>query len=120
MRLKRLALDDPTPQRQREAMPRHDPVPRRRSKMEVERAALAWGQYWRTMRWMVLVAILTVALSLFYLWRSGAPLPLHLVIATIGGVGLTVLVGTGLMGLVFLSNRSGHDEEAARGDWHDD
>ena len=37
-----------------------------------------------------------------------------MVIATIAGVGLTVLVGTGLMGLVFLSNRTGHDEDAAR------
>ena len=35
------------------------------------------------------------------------------------GVGLTVLVGTGLMGLVFLSSRSGHDEDANRGDHHD-
>ena len=31
-------------------------------------------------------------------------------IATILGVGLTFLVGTGLMGLVFLSSRSGHDD----------
>ena len=37
------------------------------------------------------------------------------VVATIAGVGLTVLVGTGLMGLVFLSNRTGHDEDAAGG-----
>ena len=37
-----------------------------------------------------------------------------MVIATIAGVGLTILVGTGLMGLVFLSNRSGHDDEANR------
>ena len=69
---------------------------------------------------MVLLAVATVALSLLYLWRSGGPLPLHMVVATIAGVGLTVLVGTGLMGLVFLSNRGGHDDEAARGDWNDD
>ena len=43
-----------------------------------------------------------------------------MVIATIVGVGLTVLVGTGLMGLIFLSNRSGADDEADRGDWNDD
>ena len=99
-------------------MPRHDPVPRR--KADYERAALAWARYKLMMKWMVLAAIVTVALSLLYLWRSGGPLPPHMVIATIAGVGLTVLVGTGLMGLVFLSNRSGHDEEAARGDWNDD
>jgi hypothetical protein len=103
--------------RQREEMPRHDPVPR---KADYERAALAWARYKRMMRWMVLAAIVTVGLSLLYLWRAGGPLPLHMVVATIAGVGLTILVGTGLMGLLFLSNRSGHDEEAARGDWNDD
>jgi hypothetical protein len=100
-------------------MPRHDPVPRRRH-ADYERAAVAWARYKRMMKWMVAVAALTVGLSLLYLQQSGAPMPLHLVVATIAGVGLTVLVGTGLMGLVFLSNRSGHDDEAARGDWHDD
>jgi hypothetical protein len=43
-----------------------------------------------------------------------------MVIATVAGVGLIVLVGTGLMGLIFLSNRTGHDEEASRNDWNDD
>src|SRR5688500_11320541 len=100
-------------------MPRHDPVPHRRQ-ADYERAAMAWARYKRLMKWMVLVAAATVGLSLLYLWQSGAPMPLHLVVATIAGVGLTILVGTGLMGLVFLSNRSGHDQEAARGDWHDD
>ena len=100
-------------------MPRHDPVPSRRQ-ADYERAAVAWARYKRLMKWMVAVAAVTVGLSLLYLKQSGAPMPLHLVVATIAGVGLTVLVGTGLMGLVFLSNRSGHDEEAARGDWHDD
>jgi hypothetical protein len=38
--------------------------------------------------------------------------PVHMIVATIAGVGLTILVGTGLMGLVFLSSRSGHDDEA--------
>ena len=99
-------------------MPRHDPIPRPRA--DPERAALEWARYKHMMRWMVLAAIVTVGLSLLYLWRSGGPLPFHMVIATIAGVGLTVLVGTGLMGLVFLSHRSGHDDEAARGDWNDD
>ena len=35
----------------------------------------------------------------------------------LAGVGLTVLVGTGLMGLLFVSNRSGHDDEAAAEAW---
>ena len=101
-------------------MPHHDPVPRRRSKAERERAALEWVRYRRMMTWMALLAAVTAALSLLYLYESGSPLPIHLVIATIAGIGLTVLVGTGLMGLMFLSHRSGHDDEVARGDWNDD
>ena len=100
-------------------MPRHDPIPRRR-KADYERAAAAWAQYKKTMKWMVLAAAATVGLSLLYLWRTGGPMPLHMVVATIAGVGLTMLVGTALMGLVFVSNRSGHDDDAARGGQDDD
>lgn len=96
-----------------EAMPHHDPLPDRRPP-DYGRAAAAWARYKRLMKWMVLVAIVCVLLSLIYLKSFGDPVPIHMMIATIAGVGLTVLVGTGLMGLVFLSNRSGHDEEAGR------
>lgn len=95
-------------------MPRHDPVPSRRQ-ADYERAAIAWQRYKRMMAWMVLVAAIAAALALLYLREPGEPMRLHLVVATIAGVGLTIMVGTGLMGLVFLSNRTGHDEEAAGG-----
>jgi RsiW-degrading membrane proteinase PrsW (M82 family) len=100
-------------------MPRHDPLPRK-GKHDYGRAAAAWKRYWAIMRWMALLAVVTVLLSLIYLQRSGEPLPIHMLIATIAGVGLTVLVGTGLMGLLFVSNRSGLDEDAARGGLDDD
>jgi RsiW-degrading membrane proteinase PrsW (M82 family) len=100
-------------------MPRHDPLPPRRGP-DYERAAIAWARYWKTMRWMALAAVVTVLLSLIYLKSFGDPVPIHMLIATIAGVGLTMLVGTGLMGLVFLSDRSGYDEEANRGDWNGD
>ena len=66
------------------------------------------------MKWMIVAAAVTVLLSLIYLKSFGDPVPIHMVIATIAGVGLTILVGTGLMGLVFVSNRAGHDDEAGR------
>ncbi len=97
-----------------EAMPEHDPVPHPRAD-DFERAAVAWARYKRTMKWMAVVAAVTALLSLIYLKSFGDPVPIHMVIATIAGVGLTVLVGTGLMGLVFLSNRSGHDDDAGGG-----
>jgi hypothetical protein len=94
-----------------EAMPRHDPLPNPRAG-DFERAALAWARYRRMMKWMALVALVAILLSLIYLKSFGDPVPVHMIVATIAGVGLTILVGTGLMGLVFLSSRTGHDDEA--------
>ncbi|TFI58312.1 hypothetical protein E2493_10510 [Sphingomonas parva] len=80
---------------------------------QLARAAEAWARYKRLMKWMVLVAAATVLLALAWLRAETGELRLHMVIATIAGVGLSVLVGTGLMGLVFLSNTSGHDDAAS-------
>ena len=100
-----------------EAMPRHDPLPPQRPAArptDAERAALAWARYKQTMKWMALAAVVTVLLALIWLKSFGEPVPIHMTIATILGVGLSVLVGTALMGLLFLSDRSGMDEEAGR------
>ena len=102
-----------------EAMPRHDPIPRPGG-ADPERAAEAWRRYRALMSWMALAAFATVLLSLLYLWLTTGPIPLHMAIATTLGVGLSVIVGTGLMGLVFLSNRSGHDEDASQRGSDDD
>jgi hypothetical protein len=49
------------------------------------------------------------ALTYLY-WRVGS-LPIHMVIATVLGVWLTFMLGTGLMALAFLSSGTGHDEQ---------
>jgi hypothetical protein len=85
-----------------------DPIP-----PHLERAALAWARYKRMMKWMALAAAVAVVLALLYLKSSGEPMPAQMVIATIAGVGLSVLLGTGLMGLVFLSSAGGHDDAAS-------
>ena len=98
-------------------MPRHDPVPPKRPAARPpadERREIAWARYKQTMKWMALAAVVTVLLALIWLKSFGDPVPVHMTIDTILGVGLTVLVGSGLMGLVFLSSRSGADEEAGR------
>lgn len=77
---------------------------------EADRAARAWSRYRRLMRWMTLVSLLVVAAVLAWLWATDTPMPLHMVIATIAGVFLTMLLGTGLMGLLFVSRDTGHDE----------
>jgi hypothetical protein len=75
-----------------------------------EYAKFAWARYRRLMKWMVLVAVLAVIASLGALWIYNGPIPIHMMIATIAGVGASVLLAAALMGLVFLSSGSGHDE----------
>ena len=78
----------------------------------MERTAEAWARYKRLMSWMAVAAVVAVLLAVIYLKSSGSPVPIHMMIATIAGVGFSVLLGTGLMGLVYFSNNSGHDEGA--------
>ena len=73
---------------------------------------MSWARYRRMMKWMALAALVAVLLALIWLKSFGEPVPIHMMIATILGVGLSVLVGTGLMGLIFLSSRSGMDDAA--------
>jgi len=96
-------------------MPRPDPTPR-----QTERSAQAWARYRSLMKWMAVAALVAVLLALIYLKSSVGPVPLPMLIATIAGVGFSVLLGTALMGLVFLSNASGHDDEASGKDGYDD
>ena len=89
-------------------MPRHDPIPPR-----PEPAALAWTRYKYMMKWMALASAVAAALAVAYLKATSDSMPWQMVLATVAGVGLSVLLGTALMGLVFLSDRSGHDEAAS-------
>ncbi len=74
-------------------------------------ARFAWGRYKRLMAWMPLAAALAVVASLVWLRIYAGPMPIHMIIATIAGVFFTVMLGAALMGLVFLSSGSGHDEK---------
>lgn len=93
-------------------MPMHDPLPPRRRAPEPVATAYAWTRYRRIMRWMTLLSAACAAAAIVWLRWSGVPMRLHLAIATTLGVFLTILVGTGLMSLVFLSAGSGHDTRA--------
>lgn len=73
-------------------------------------AAHAWARYKRLMRWMVLVTIAVIALALFLLFRSNGSVSVHFFIATGLGIGVAMLLTSALMGLVFLSSGTGHDE----------
>jgi Na+(H+)/acetate symporter ActP len=73
-------------------------------------ADFAWDRYKALMRWMVLASLGAVLLALLYLkWSLGA-VPWMMALFTGLGVFFAVLLGAALMGLVFLSAGSGHDE----------
>lgn len=80
---------------------------------EPDPRAAAWRRYKGLMIWSALAAAAAAILALIYLKLSGQPVPIHMAVATVAGVSFTVLLGAALMGLVFLSNASGHDESAS-------
>lgn len=57
------------------------------------------------------VLVLVVALAVLY--TSGALVSIHFIIATVLGLGLTMMLMAALMGLVFLSSGTGHDESVS-------
>ena len=65
------------------------------------------------MRLATLFSIAVAAVAVALVVRGEEDAPIHMMIATALGVGLTVLMAIALMTLIFLSNRSGHDERAA-------
>lgn len=73
-------------------------------------ARFAWARYRRLMTWMALAALAATVLALAILWWARGPLPILFLIFTAGGVFFSVLLAAALMGLVFLSSGSGHDE----------
>lgn len=85
-------------------MPAHDPVPPLEPLKQ---------QFLRLMRWAVLFSLAIAALAVVLVAHGDENIHAHMLIATGLGVGLSVLLGIALMTLVFLSNRVGHDSDAA-------
>ena len=73
-------------------------------------------RFWRIFRLLAVLSMLIAAIAVILVARGDSTIHIHMLIATALGIGLTVLVGTGLMTLVFLSADSGHDDEV--GDFH--
>ena len=84
--------------------PDPDPVPTPRQAM--------LSRFARIMTWMTLVSIVVAVIAVVLVASGDEGFHLHMMIATALGVGLTVLLGTGLMTLVYLSSSSGHDDQA--------
>ena len=70
----------------------------------------AAAEFRRILLVIALCGVLMVGGALWYLSLFG-PLHLHMVIATVAGVFLSVLLGCGLFAAAFFSSKSGHDEK---------
>jgi len=69
-----------------------------------------WRRFRRLMLLMTAVAFGTAALAIWRMRQDGVPFHLHFMIAMGGGIILALLLAGALMGLAFVSNRSGHDD----------
>ena len=75
-----------------------------------ESAAFAWGRFKRIMKFMAGVTAVIVIAAVGYLWFTVGDVPIHYYIATALGIGFSMLLMSALMGLVFMSNGTGHDD----------
>ena len=85
-------------------MPRPDAVPSPKGSMLL--------RFKRAMVWMALLSLVVAVIAVILVSRGDPDIHIHMLIATALGVFFTVLLGTGLMLLTFLSAQSGHDEQA--------
>ena len=76
-------------------------------------SAHAWARYRRLMRWMFAFTLVVVIVALALVYRTTGMVSVHLFIATGLGIGFAVLLMAALMGLVFLSSGTGHDESVS-------
>jgi uncharacterized membrane protein YjjP (DUF1212 family) len=66
----------------------------------------------RAMKWMALLSVVVAAIAVLLVAQGDSGVHIHMLIATALGAGLTVMLGTALMLLAFLSASSGHDDKA--------
>ncbi|MCW1382202.1 hypothetical protein OLX02_05155 [Novosphingobium sp. KCTC 2891] len=90
-------------------MPR-SPQPRPSPLDDPHNAAHAWTRYRRMMWGMGAVTLITILAVWAWLYSQFGLVSIHLYIATFLGIGLTMMLMAALMGLVFLSSGTGHDE----------
>jgi hypothetical protein len=77
-------------------------------------------RFWRIFRLLVLLSAVIAAIAVVLVTQGEGEIHASLIIATALGVGFTVLLGTSLMTLVFLSAESGHDEAAGERIHHEE
>jgi hypothetical protein len=70
-------------------------------------------RFWLIFRLLALLSAVIAAIAVVLVTRGEGEVHASLVIATAVGIGFTMLLGSSLMALMFLSAESGHDDAAA-------
>jgi ABC-type Fe3+-siderophore transport system permease subunit len=70
-------------------------------------------RFWRIFRLLAFLSLVVAAIAVVLVTQGAGEVHASLIIATFVGVAATMLLGSALMALMFLSSRSGHDEAAA-------
>ena len=86
-------------------MPQPDPLPTTRQ--------TAIERFWRVFRLLALLSVFAAVIAVILVTRGAGEVHASLIIATALGVGLTVLLGSGLTALMYVSSSSGHDDAAS-------
>lgn len=76
-------------------------------------SAHAWARYRRLMWWMVAFTLTVIVVALGLIYRQTGMVSAHLFIAAALGIGFAMMLMAALMGLVFLSSGTGHDESVS-------
>lgn len=71
---------------------------------------LIWSRYKNVMKWLGIGTASALGLTFFVLWKTLGPLPIHFVIAISLGMFAMVMLTAALMGLVFVSSATEHDD----------
>jgi hypothetical protein len=79
----------------------------------------AWSEFRRMLLWIALAGVLMVIGALWYLSLYDALYP-SAILAAIGGVFLSTLLGCGLFAAAFFSDKSGHDANVSSAARQDD
>ncbi len=85
-------------------------MPQKSPLQDPQAAAFAWARYRRLMKFMFLLTTGTVIVAIAILYKFNGMVSVHFYIATALGIGFAMLLMSALMGLVFLSSGTGHDE----------
>jgi hypothetical protein len=89
----------------------HGPLMPDRSPLDDPRNALhAWNRFRKLMRLMMAITAVVVLIAMVLIYLDNGLESIHLYIATALGVGFAMLLTGALMGLVFLSSGTGHDQ----------